>query len=152
MIFLSFAVAFALTIVPLPEAVAPLRPEWLVLVLIYWCMAVPERIGVGVGWVSGLLLDVLRGGLLGQYALTLAIVAYLTLQLYQRLRVFPAWQQAASVFVIVLVHLTLQLWIRGISGIPDSGWTWFLPALTSALVWPVVFGLLRALRRSFRIA
>lgn len=152
MILLSFAVAFALSIVPLPDAVAPLRPEWVVLVLVYWCMALPERVGVGAGWVTGLLLDVLRGGLLGQHALTLAIVAWLTLQLYQRLRVFPAWQQAASVFVIVLVHLTLQLWIKGISGAPDATWQWFLPAVTSALVWPLVFIVLRAFRRGFRIA
>lgn len=146
-ILLSFIVAFALTVVPLPDWLVPMRPEWVALVLIYWCMALPDRVGVGVGWVTGLLLDVLRGALLGQHALSLAITAYITLQLYQRLRVFPMWQQAFSVLVLIMLHLTLQLWIRGISGQAADAWAWLLPALSSMLLWPIIFLLLRDLRR-----
>lgn len=151
-IALSFIAALALTVVPLPDWLAPLRPEWVVLVLIYWCMALPERIGVGIAWLTGLLLDVLRSGLLGQHALSLAVVAYITLQLYQRLRIFPLWQQAFSVFILVLLHLMLQLWIKGISGQPTDAWAWILPAFSSTLVWPFVFVLLRGLRRRFGVS
>lgn len=151
-IVLSFIAALALTVVPLPDWLAAVRPEWVVLVLIYWCMALPERVGVGVGWMAGLLLDVLRGGLLGQHALSLAVIAYLTLQLYQRLRVFPLWQQAFSVFILVLLHLMLQLWIKGISGQPAGAWGWLLPAFSSMLLWPIVFLLLRNLRRRFAVS
>ena len=143
-IALSFIAALALTVVPLPDWLAPLRPEWVVLVLIYWCMALPERIGVGIAWLTGLLLDVLRSGLLGQHALSLAVVAYITLQLYQRLRIFPLWQQAFSVFILVLLHL-MRNQDQGISGNPlTSGLD--TPAFSSTLAWPFVL-CCRGLRR-----
>lgn len=151
-IILSFLAAMALTVLPLPDWLAAIRPEWMVLVLIYWCMAVPERVGVGVGWTMGLLLDVLRGGLLGQHALTMAIIAYVTLQLYQRLRVFPLWQQSFSVFVLVALHLLLQMWIQGISGRPADPWLWMLPAISSTALWPAVFVILRAIRRRYGVS
>lgn len=148
----SFLAAFALTILPLPDWLAQVRPEWVALVLIYWCMALPGRVGVGVAWIVGLLLDVLRGGLLGQHALSLALVAYITLQLYQRIRVFPLWQQAVSVLILILLHLLLQLWIKGISGNPPPALIFLLPALSSMLLWPLMFLGLRRLRRRFRIS
>lgn len=148
----SFAVALLLSVLPLPGWLEPARPEWVALVLIYWCMAVPNRVGVGVAWLVGLLLDVLRGGLLGQHALSLAIVAYITLQLYQRLRVFPPWQQAVSVVILVALHLLLQIWITGISGQTIEAWTFMVPALSSMLLWPVLFAGLRNLRRRFKIS
>lgn len=151
-IVISFIAALALTIVPLPGWLAVLRPEWAALVLIYWCMALPNRVGVGVGWTVGLLVDVLRAGLLGQHALTFAIIAYITLQLYQRIRVFPLWQQACSVLLLIFLHLILQMWIMGISGDTGHRWTWLLPALSSMLVWPLLFLGLRDLRRRFRVS
>src|SRR5690606_27167374 len=77
-IILSFAVAFMLTAVPLPEWAASWRPAWVAMVLIYWCMALPERVGIGAAWCLGLLLDVQQGTLLGQHALGLALIAWLT--------------------------------------------------------------------------
>lgn len=151
-IVLSFVAAMLLTIMPLPGWTALLRPEWAALVLIYWCMALPTRIGVGVGWTVGLLMDVLRAALLGQHALTFAIIAYITLQLYQRIRLFPVWQQAFSILVLILLHQMLQLWIKGISGQPPQSWTYWLPALSSMLIWPILFVGLRGLRRHFRVS
>jgi rod shape-determining protein MreD len=151
-IFASFLAALALTVLPLPDWLAAVRPEWVALVLIYWCMALPTRVGVGYAWIVGLLLDVLRAALLGQHALSFAIIAYITLQLYQRIRVFPLWQQAVSVFVLVLLHLLLQLWIKGISGNPPPALLFLLPALSSMLLWPLVFLGLRRLRRRYRIS
>lgn len=151
-IIASFVVALILTVLPMPAWLDPLRPEWVALVLIYWCMALPNRIGVGFAWTVGLLLDVLRGGLLGQHALSLAIVAYITLQLYQRLRIFPPLQQAVTVVVLITLHLMLQIWIKGISGQAVQSWTFMIPALSSMLLWPLVFVSLRSLRRRFKIS
>ncbi len=146
-IILSFIIALSLSIMPLPTALENWRPEWTTLVLIYWCMALPQRIGVGVGWLVGLVLDVLRAGLLGQQALALAVVAYLTLQFHRRLRVFPLWQQCLSVFVLVSMQQVIQLWTTGLSSEtgPLSGY--LLPPLSSLLIWPLVFTLLRLVRR-----
>ncbi len=147
----SFIGAFALTVFPLPEWLAAARPEWVTLVLIYWCMALPNKIGVGIAWGIGLMLDVLRVGLLGQNALALCIIAYINLKLYQRLRVFPLWQQALTVFVLVSLSQMLTLWVKGITGQPIDLWTFWLPSLSSMIAWPLVFITLRALRRKFRV-
>ena len=65
-IALSFLVAFLLGGVPLPGSLERFRPDWVVMALIYWSMALPHRVGIGVGWLVGLLVDVGRGALLGQ--------------------------------------------------------------------------------------
>lgn len=151
LIIASFALALILHMVALPEALQAMRPDWMTLVLIYWCLALPERVGVTVGWFAGLMLDVASGALLGQNALTLALVAYLVLRLHQRIRLFPVWQQSVSVLILVLLHLMLVLWIKGIIGQATETWTYWLPALTSMLLWPIVFPSLRWLRRTYHI-
>jgi len=147
----SFIAALMLVIFPLPEWAEVYRPEWVTMVLVYWCMAVPQRVGVGIGWSVGLLEDVLRGALLGQHALTLALIAYITLALHQRLRVFPLWQQSLVVLMLVTLELMLVLWVKGIVGYTPGTWAYWLPAVTSALFWPWLFVILRDLRRRFQV-
>ncbi len=91
LVLLSFLVALILSSLPLPDIAIVFRPEWLMLVLIYWCMAIPGRIGIFTGWLLGLTLDVMYGSLLGQNAMALAIVAYLVNTFHLRVRVFPIW-------------------------------------------------------------
>lgn len=148
-ITVSFVVAAMLTILPLPQGVEVYRPEWVALVLIYWCIAVPERVGIGIGWCVGLLLDVLKGALLGQHALALAVVAYLAQRLHRRIRFFPVWQQALSVLVLIATEQMLILWVKGITGQAPGTWKYWLPSLVSMLLWPWIFILLRDLRRRF---
>ncbi len=148
----TFVIALVLTAIPLPGWLDLLRPEWAALVLIYWCMALPERIGVGIGWIWGLFLDVMRAGLLGENALSFSLIAYVTHHLYQRVRVFPMWQQALSVMVLIIMHQMLILWVKGITGLASHSWTYWLPSLTSMLIWPLIFTLLRFLRRHFKLA
>lgn len=150
-ILLSFVFALLLQMFALPDWAESLRPDWVALVLIYWCIALPGRVGVGTGWLTGLMLDVANGGLLGQNALTLAIVAYLALRLHQRIRLFPLWQQSVSVLLLITLHLMLVLWIKGIVGQSAETWAYWLPALTSMFVWPMVFVVLRGLRRNYRV-
>lgn len=146
-VVVSFLLALILTSLPIPETAVMFRPEWLVLVLIYWCMATPERIGIFTGWLMGLILDVMYGSMLGQNAMALSVIAYLVGVLHLRVRMFPLWQQSVMVFVLVLVHLGLNAWIRGITGQFSIIWTYWMPALTSALVWPFLFIVLRDLGR-----
>lgn len=150
-IVLTFLAAYFLTLVPLPEAIERARPEWVALVLIYWCMAVPERVGVGIGWLAGLVQDMVQATLLGQHALAYAVLAYLTLRLHQRIRVFPIWQQAITVMILLLLVRMLLLWVYGTIGRPALGWEDWLSALTGTLLWPLLFVLLRELRRGFSV-
>jgi len=150
-LLLTFVAALLLQMLPLPDWAQTLRPDWVALVLIYWCIALPERIGVGIGWLAGLMLDVAHGALLGQNALALAVVAYLALRLHQRIRLFPLWQQAVSVLLLIALHLMLVFWIKGATGQSAETWAYWLPALTSMLVWPLLFIVLRGLRRTYRV-
>lgn len=144
---LSLLAALTLAIVPLPGGLPPVRPEWPALVLIYWAMAFPQRVGVLTAFATGLLLDVLLGQLLGQNAVAMALVAYLSIQLHSRLRVYPVWQQMIVVLVLIALYKLVALWPQGLTGLPPgSAWYW-APVLTSALVWPLVFVLLRGVRK-----
>ena len=146
-VLLSLLAAMALTIVPLPEAIAPLRPEWVLLVLVYWGMAFPRRVGILVAFITGLFLDVLHQHLLGQNALTLALAMFVVLQIYPRMRVFPVWQQAVVVAFLVAFTRLLHIWIQGAIGLPPGSIWYWSPVITSALLWPVVYHILRDARR-----
>lgn len=148
---LSFVVALVLTIVPLPHWMAPFRPEWVALTLIYWCMALPQRLGILTAFGLGLILDVLKGALLGQHALALVVIVYLTLKVYQQIRVFPRWQQALSIMGLLILYQVLVTWINGITGLRSSTWSDWLPTLSSTLLWPWVYLILRDIRRHFGI-
>lgn len=150
-IIASFAIALLLTMLPLPTWAQAFRPEWITLVLIYWCMALPGRVGIGWGWTAGLMLDVTLGNLLGLHALTMSIVAFLTIKLYQRIRVYPLGQQALAILVLVAMSQLLILWILGIIGTTPGNWTYWLPSLSSAIIWPWVFVVMRGARRHFRV-
>lgn len=151
-ILLTFVAALVLTMIPLPFWLEVLQPQWVALALIYWCLALPERVGVGAAWLTGLFLDVLRGAVFGQHALAFAVIAYLVVRLHQRIRLFPVWQQAISVLLLVSVCQLFLIWIRGLAGQPNPGWLAWPTVVSSMLAWPVVFVLLRALRRGFKVA
>ena len=127
------------------------RPDWVGLVLIYWCLALPERVGVSTGWLLGLLLDLLTGALLGQHALALAVIAWVTLNFHQRIRLFPIWQQALTVLVLLILHQLLAIWISRIIGRPAIPWFFWMPSVAGMLIWPLISGFLRGLRRTFRV-
>ena len=132
-IVLSFIGALTLAVLPLPEWAQAYRPNWTALVMLYWCMALPERVGVGTAWSLGLLLDVLQGALLGQYAMAMAVLAFLMLNLRRRVRVFPLWQQSVVVSVLLVLHQALTLWIRGIVGEAPGTLTHWLPVIGGKL-------------------
>jgi rod shape-determining protein MreD len=150
-IVFTFVVALLLTIVPLPEWARYARPDWVGLVLIYWCLALPDRVGVITGWFAGLLVDLVTGTILGQHALSLTIVAYLAQRLHLRIRLFPILQQAFTVMVLLILHQLLALWISRIIGRPGAPWYFWAPSLLGMVLWPMVFVLLRNMRHRFRV-
>ncbi len=147
----TFVVALLLTILPLPEWLVLFRPEWVALILIYWCMALPQRVGIISGLVLGLLLDTLQGAVLGQHSLALVVTAYLTNRVHQQVRVYPMWQQALSIMGLLLLYQLLLLWVNGITGIKNQLWLYWLPTLSSTLLWPWLYLILRDIRRHFGV-
>ncbi|MCU0833714.1 MAG: rod shape-determining protein MreD [Chromatiaceae bacterium] len=148
----SLTLALFLTILPMPVWGQDFRPQWVALVLIYWCLALPARIGVFWAWGVGLALDVTTGTVLGQHALSLSVVAWLTLELHQRIRIFPLPQQSVSVWVLLLVERLLALWVMGATGQPTPTLWYWMPTLVGMLLWPWVFLVLRDLRRHLGVA
>jgi len=150
-IWLTLTLALLLSILPMPEWTAPYRPLWVLITLVYWCVAVPERVGIGVAWGTGLLVDALHDTLLGENALALAVVAWLCLRLGNRLRGAPLPRQLLTIALLVAAHQLVILLIRMFTGHPPQGLPYWLPVLTSMLIWPWMLSLLRDLRHRFRV-
>ncbi len=149
LIVISILVALVLSVVPLPDSLRFARPDWALLVLIFWHLEMPDRVGVGTAWLVGLLQDALVGSLLGQHALSYTIAAFIAVKLHQRIRLHPIWQQAISISVLLALSQLISLWINGIVGRPVDVWLYWLPTLLGILVWPPLALLLRNLRRLF---
>ena len=149
-VLVSFFVAMVLAVFPMPYLLNYVRPEWLVMTLIFWVLALPAHIGVFMGFAMGLLLDVLEGHLLGQSALALSLVAYLTLSLYGRLRLFNPLQQSMIVFVLVGLYQLVHYWAESMF-MGQGKFVWLWPAVGSAALWPLWYGVLNWTRHTFRI-
>lgn len=148
----SFLAALLLTAMPLPEWAVNWRPAWIAMVLAYWCMALPHRVGIGIGWLLGIIVDVMQGTLLGQNAIGFAVIAFLIIKSHQRIRMFPFLQQAAVIGLMISLCLMLSLWVRGIMGIPPHSWIYWMPVFTSMLLWPWLFIILRDIRRRYHVS
>ena len=149
----TLVMAFILTVLPLPDWAGPLRPEWVSMVTLYWCLAIPRNFGVGTAWVIGIFLDVSFGSLLGQHALGLCVIAYVASRLHQQIRIAPLGQQAMVVTVLLLVKQTLGLWVYGVIGqLPEQVLLYYVPSAMALILWPWAFVILRDIRRRYRIS
>ena len=151
-ILLSFIAAYVLAVLPLPQWLLWGRPEWVALTLIYWTIALPHRVGMMTGLLLGVGLDVLEGAVLGQNAFALVVVALLSMLLYQRLRVYSLWQQAGVVFVLIGINQLICQWVQSLEGAAINSQAFLLPAVSSALLWPVVLLTLRGVRRYYQVS
>lgn len=144
--------AILLAVVPLPDMLAPWRPHWAALVMVYWHLETGNLRSLGAAFTIGIVLDLTTGTLLGQHALGLVIINFLVGRFRNRLRFFPPWQQALAIGALLINERIVQLWIIGLleRGWPD--WNWWLPPVTGMLLWPWLFLLLDALRSQRRLA
>ncbi len=144
---ISLTVALVLSVVPVPDWAEQFRPDWVGLVLIYWCLAIPNRIGIGTGFLVGLIQDVLYGSLLGQYALAKSIIAFLAVRTHLRVRIYPAWQQAIAVLIMLAIGQLVIIWIRAVIDKPAQGFSYWTPSIVGMVIWPWLFVVLRDIRR-----
>ena len=138
-ILITLAVAVVLTLLPLPPVLDVLRPYWVALVLIYWSLETQDMVSLGMAFVTGIILDFLTGSLLGQHALSLVIIVYLATRFRARLRFFPPWQQAFSVFALLINDRIILLWIVSLRGEPLPSLAYWLPPIVGTLLWPWLF-------------
>lgn len=147
----TFLAALILSVVPMPAPFDAGRPMWLAMVVAYWVMALPHRVGLLTAWVAGLATDVLFGELFGQHALVLVLVAWLVLLLYQRIRRFPLWQQSLVMLPVLGIAQMVSLWLSSLAGNRPPTLLYLLPAIVSTVLWPWVFTVLRLVRRRFHV-
>lgn len=149
-VLVTSAIALMLTIVPLPQLLNFGRPDWLLLLVIYWSLNAPILGGLTYAWICGLILDVLIGTLIGQHALAFVVVATAAQHFQLRIRVFPVLHQAIVVLMLVALYHFLLFWIDGIVGTAIASWIRWLPALIGALLWPVLVAVVDTSNRRIR--
>lgn len=149
---LTLSVAMIMRIMHIMPSMAEFNPDWIALVLIYWCIALPERFGVFTAFTVGLFTDVLTSHLLGQNALIYALFSYFSIRQHRRLRQFPLPQQCLFVLFCLSCGQILVFGMQSMQAanhLPLSSW---YPVLTGTLAWPLVFLVLRAVRVLTRIS
>jgi rod shape-determining protein MreD len=142
----SLLVALLLGLLPLPALLQPLRPYWLALVLAYWVIEEPDRVGLGIAFLSGVVADLLYGGLLGEQSLRLIIMTFILQRFRLRLRFFPIWQQALVLGGLLLNDRIVAAALHLLLGEPLLSWRYWWAPLLGMLLWPPLFVLLDAAR------
>jgi rod shape-determining protein MreD len=139
-ILASLAVALLLNFLPWKN-VAPV-PDFVALVLTFWCVRQPRLVGLGAGWLLGLLTDVGNGVLLGQHALAYSLLAFAAITLSRRILWFSLWGQALHVAALLAFAQGVSALVRLAAGAEFPGWAIALGPLFGAALWPVVSVLL----------
>jgi rod shape-determining protein MreD len=109
-------------------------------------MSTPRSYNVGSAWIIGILLDVAQGTLLGQHALALCVIVYITVKFHLLMRVFPLSQLTATVFALLALYQFLLFWINGVAGVTASAIDYWASVITGAIVWPFLAMFLSGMR------
>jgi len=139
-IVLSLALALFLNFLPWQDL--RLAPDFVALVLTFWCVRQPRLVGLGVAWSVGLLVDAGNGVLLGQHALAYSLLAFLSIWLSRRILWFGPILQALHVAIILAAAQTLVLVVRIAAGDAFPGWAMYISPAAGALLWPMASWLL----------
>lgn len=145
-VVVTLLVGLMLTIMPLPQSIESFRPDWLALLVIFWAMQLPRTWSIGTAWLIGIILDVSYGTLLGQHALALCVVAFITVRFHLLMRVFPLSQLSATVFALLALYQFLLFWINGVAGVTAQAVDYWGPVISGTLVWPFLYMFLSGIR------
>ena len=145
---ISVAVGALLTMYPMPTVLSYGRPEWLTLLVIFWILNHPSRVGVWTAFFVGLLLDLLMNNTLGVYALSMSVVAYLARLSIRQARILSLPKTGFLVFTLVGLGLAIRFLVYSLVGQSNLHWQYWLPALTSACFWPFILIALQRWSRS----
>jgi rod shape-determining protein MreD len=141
----SLLAAFAFNLIPLGRH--PAQPDLLALVLVFWNVHQPRRVGVGVAFAFGLLMDVHQGALLGQHALAYTLLSYFAITIHRRLLWFDLLSQALHILPLFLAAHAVSLAVRMLMGGMFPGWSLLLAPVFESLLWPVTALVLLAPQR-----
>lgn len=135
----SVALGLLFSVYPLDPGFNSLRPELLCLLVIYWVTNLPLRLGVFFATAIGLLQDIVEGVVWGAHAAALAMVAYVCIRAYQRIKNYSVWHQALWIFVFVGIHQVIVNWFQGMAGYRQPPIDLLISTAISALFWPLIY-------------
>ena len=145
--FVGLSLLLALGVNLLPVGRHPAQPDLLAVVLVFWNVHQPRRVGVGLAFLFGLLMDVHQGALLGQHALAYTLLSFVAITIHRRLLWFGIVEQTLQVFPVFLAAHAVALVVRLLAGDMFPGWWLLLAPVLEALLWPLVTLLLLAPQR-----
>jgi rod shape-determining protein MreD len=145
-VIVTIIVSIMLMVMPLPDWAEAFRPDWVALTLIYWAMMLPRTWSVGSAWIIGLVLDVAQGTILGQHALALCFIVFITVRFHLLMRVFPMQQLTATVFAILTLYQFILFWINGVAGVDVPLVDYWGPVIAGTLLWPAITMVLSGVR------
>ena len=151
-IYSSFFIALVFAIFPLPISLNVFRPEWVLMVLFYWTLALPHKIGTFHALVLGLMLDLLLGSTIGLHALLLPLLSYFVAINFQVIRCFSIAKTTILVGATVFVNkLALYLIASTELDIVLHAY-YFVGMIISMILWPWFFLFMRTIRRKFEVS
>lgn len=137
-IFFTLVSGLLLNLLPWNGLALSFRPDFVALVLLFWAIREPRKLGFAAAWIAGLLMDVGDGVILGQHAFAYTLGVYAAIVLHRRIQRFTLWQQASHVLLLLLLLQITMLIIRLFGGGVFPGPGYFLSCLTGAMLWPAL--------------
>lgn len=146
-LFIAFSLfcAFLVNLLPWGHIIGV--PDFVALLLVFWGVHQPRKVGIGTAFMLGLLMDVHDATLLGENALSYTLLSYFAIMLHRRLLWFPVWTQAMHVFPLLLMAQSVQLVVRFMVSGKFPGWLYFIESVGAVVLWPLVTWLLLAPQR-----
>ncbi|MDD5240799.1 MAG: rod shape-determining protein MreD [Sulfuricella sp.] len=141
-VLLTLVCGLLLNLLPLHGLALLFRPDFVALILLFWAIREPRKLGFTASWIVGLLMDISDGAILGQHALAYVLGVYVAILLHRRIQRFTLWQQAAHVLLLLLLLQATMLLIRMFGGAVSPGAGYFLSCLTGTVLWPAMSQLL----------
>ena len=146
-ILLTLFIGLMLTIMMLP--LGYIAPEWILLINIYWALALPSNTKMLLAFVSGLFVDIVLGHPLGISSLSFVIFVYIILSLYNSLRYMTVPQQMIVLFILLIVKQHFFIWTFYMFGLDIDYSTLIIGSFTTAALWPLIYFSLRFARRKW---
>ena len=137
-IIFTFVAALLINLLPWSGWWLAVKPDFVALVVLYWCIQQPRKVGFASAWVLGLMMDVADGSLFGQHALAYSVLAFGGIVLHRRVLMFTMRDQVLHVLVLLLMNDLMILAVRMLAGAGFPGFTYFIGSLTAAALWPAV--------------
>lgn len=137
-IYLTLFVGMMLYLLPWAGFGLLVRPDFVLLVMLYWLMRTPHFCNIGTAWLMGMLADLAGGDFFGQHALAYVVSAFIAMAYLRRATLFNRWQQAAYIFLLLLVSQIVLLVLKLFGGSALPGWSYFVPSISGVLLWQLV--------------